>query len=215
MLTHAKSNKKINVTKKKIFKKKIQYKIYDNKKGLGYIYFLNDESSIWTNSIVELSGSKNLKFIGEDSEKKIDIQINPKEERIVLFIATNLPYASDIQLLYTITNIKPKNKKKNKTIPKKLKIQNNKKVPKLNIINIKESKNDKGTCFEFENNTELVYQLNLEFGLINCFIECSEGNDPSFILFPKTSKTICVVPLDTQFEYSVNLIKMKEIILGC
>ena len=198
-------------------------KIYDNKKGFGYFYFQNNEKKVWLEAKLDFSASKNITIQGSQRSSLTAI-VKPKSHWIRVFTATETPYSLSLRITHKAHLKQPKKQIKKTPKPKKTK------TPKLvspyvppqtptnqnpsQDILLKKTLSKTQSIFEFENISDLVYEINLFFELRNAELSEEDKTDPSFILFPGQKRILIARCLNQKQESVVRLLRDRRVILG-
>ena len=198
-------------------------KIYDNKKGFGYFYFQNNEKKVWLEAKLDFSASKNIK-IRDSHSSCLTALVRPKSHWIRMFTASEIPYSLSLRITHKAHLKQPK--KQIKKPSKHIKTQTPKParpyvppqtVPSQNPsqdILLKKTLSKTQSIFEFENISDLVYEINLFFELRNAVLSEEAKTDPSFILFPGQKRILIARCLNQKQESVVRLLRDRRVILG-
>lgn len=218
--TYSKPNNNSKVKEKRILGKKMYSKIFDKKKGFGYFYIENNESQIWLEANLDFSDSRGMRLEGTD-QKVIQKIIQPKSNWIQVFTAKKIPYSVSLQITYKAHLFPPKIskkpvKKKKKIKPKRILKFENELGPLSNEstrnIILKKENCGSESRIEFENISDLVYEIQLLFELRN--VEFSEKYDPVFVLFPGQKKVMVAKCANNKKQGVLRLLHDKREILG-
>lgn len=225
MDAHVFAKKKLNMTKKQILKKRIFYRVFNNKKGFGYISFSNQEKDHVLSVKVILSGSTNVGLLLVENPEYCEMTVAPGEVESVMFLASDIPYNLKLQLLNSVMPRKQKSKPKLRLRMKRVnyvdmlakldpKPVEDKAKAEQHVVFSSEVKANQQT-FHIKNLSEMVYHINLEFALKNCRFKGSSSKNQIFVLLPNEESSFIVIRIKKSASFKAELTKKEIKVLGC
>ena len=177
---------------------------WNNKKGLGYIYFKNISKNKEIDITVEMEGS-NVEFYRYSSEKP-NFKLKPNSDKVIIFIPTRLPTRSRMRVISSESDYKKKNSRKQ--IEEKAK----KIFRKFNGQNVGiyfyALKTDDFLVYQYVNESyEFFLEEHISFNLDNCYITGIYGNSIDFILEPRDERMILIQKIQKNKPFKVKISK--------
>ena len=181
---HAKTSEKVKT--RKVSSKNVQYSMFDTDGGWGYFYFTNNETKFNYETTIELTNSRNVKIVYPGHRNKLSMTINPRESSIVIYEATGFPYSTAMKIASSFSPFQASNDMMTSTL------QLGKKQILDNNITQTTNQHEDGYCIVFENKTKDLYQLMVEFELVNCHIQGKIGTSVTMMIHPWKNHTIII-----------------------
>ena len=188
LLSHALSDK---VTKlSKLSKSEVYYKRWDDRSGLGYLYFENRDKLYMADITVEILKAVNLELLEPYEGLRPNITLYPSDIKIIAYHPTGYPSSCDIRI---ISSWKPFNK------PKEIATGNGAKFVReykgkdvgihLFIIKTKDF-----IVYQYVNKSQQFKLVEkLKFELTDCYLEGTTGNYIEIVVAPGDEKIVCIM----------------------
>lgn len=186
----------------------IKYKTFDNKGGMGYIFFQNDSKKIEADIVVEMLGSINIQLNDPYSGLRPSLIVKPGTVEIISYEGTKLPYSSQMRLLSTF---KDSTKKENirEQVAKSPTVLTKSVEGKTVDIKVFVLYHAKGLAMLYQNNTEeYTITEELEFDLKGCHIDGAYGNYIEVVTAPKSERLLQIVMDSDEVSYEANITKL-------
>ncbi len=90
---------------------KIYYKNFDDKAGVGYLYFKNDNSQITLEVTVEMFNSRNIRLCEPYSGFRPNVTVPCGKDAIIVYEAIKFPYTCEIRIISSYKKSKSDYKK--------------------------------------------------------------------------------------------------------
>ena len=225
---HSKKKKKLSKTTQ-ILNKNIFYTVFNNKKGLGYISFKNQESKFKLSVKVILSGSKSVGLLSQGNPEYSEVQVLPGEVKSLVFLASDIPYNLKLQLMNSVVPLERFKKKKIKIKPKfkkfsyadelmkhgiQVKQPQDNQIKQNQDIQIKQKLFENKKSFEILNKSQMVYNITLVFSLVNCKFESSQSKTKVIILLPGEKLTFVALKTKKTKPFTAKITKKIINLLG-
>lgn len=189
LLSHAINDKSKKMDK--LSKYEIYYKRWDDKSGLGYLYFENRDKDHVADITVEILKAMNLKVLPPFEGLRPNISLYPNDKKIIAYQPIGYPSSCDIRIVssWKPYNSKPKAMVENKGT-KLIRDYKGKDVGiHLYIVRTKDF-----IVYQYVNKTkELNLIEKLKFELVDCYLEGTTGNYIDMVVGPGEEKILCIM----------------------
>ena len=187
----------------KLQKTDCQIKKWHNNKGLGYLYFKNDSQNNEIDITVEME-SQNVDFYRYNSQKP-NFVINPKKDKILIFLPTRLPTLSKMRILSCEKKFDGKKKNRKKIEEKAFKILRKFEGRDIGVF-LYVLKTDDFMIYQYINESSRFYlQEHVCFEFLNCFINGIRGNSVDFVLEPLDERMILIQKIESHKPFKVKI----------
>ena len=179
------------------------YKRWDDRSGLGYIYFKNNEKSKEIDITVEMMNSRNIKLCEPFKGFRPNFTLKPNEDEIIVYEPSKLPCSAEMRIISSSKNVKNNVKDFAKNQGTKLVRKYKGKDVGVYVYVLKTLD---GLIYQYVN-TSKFYMLREEisFKLSNCYIESTVGSYIEMIVKPGQEKLISIQKENVSRPYSAKL----------